>query len=170
MILSADRYTEMLLEISDLKRKLDESQELVAVIRNTESSEIAALKIKLDESDARVAAAFRVAAEICRAKAVYANRSAHGKDEFSAGLLHELENIMYDTAKNIEAAIPADADLQLRIDVAEAVLAEQQFWIDEFCELNGGELTEETRTHVIDSRDTLIALQRERDGNETLLK
>jgi hypothetical protein len=41
------------------------------------------------------------AAGICEAKAIYANRSRHGKDQFSQGLLLELENILRDTAKNI---------------------------------------------------------------------
>ena len=62
------------------------------------------------------------AAVICKAKAVYANRSAHGKDDLFKGLLRELENILYDTAKNISelirnyAQIIAEHDAQVRAD------------------------------------------------------
>jgi hypothetical protein len=61
----------------------------------------------IDALEADIAAAYERgkhdSAEICRAKAVYANRSGHGKEEFAKGLLVELENILRDTAKNIEA-------------------------------------------------------------------
>lgn len=43
------------------------------------------------------------AAKICDAKAVYANRSRYGKDDFMQGLLSELENVLRDTAANIRA-------------------------------------------------------------------
>jgi len=65
------------------------------------------------------------AAVICKAKAVYANRSAHGKDDLFKGLLRELENILYDTAKNISelirnyAQIIAEHDAQVRAEYAE---------------------------------------------------
>src|SRR5258708_25245604 len=56
------------------------------------------------------------AAEICDAKAVYANRSRHGKDEFMQGLLSELENVLRDTAMSIRAL---DADgLQSEVEDA----------------------------------------------------
>lgn len=57
------------------------------------------------EMDAAVELALSNAVEICEAKAVYANRSRHGKDDFTKGLLSELENILRDTGKNIKALI-----------------------------------------------------------------
>jgi len=78
-------------------RARERAEKLIANFKQNHELDLAAALAAFAEE------ALEEAASICDAKAVYANRSRHGKDELSKGLLSELENILRDTALNIRA-------------------------------------------------------------------
>lgn len=96
-----------------------------------------AIAAELAESDARVAAAYIIAA----ARLKYYGHSANLVDE-------------------IRALTPADADRQLQIVVARAVLAEAEWWDTVVTAATG--VTKESE-RLICIRDDLDRLERERD-------